>query len=832
VLSVALSTLRARRASFAGATVALALSVALVYASGALLAGALSQSGAGRFARARAVVAAAATMTVGRGETASVVTVHPPPRIPESVVALVRSVPGVGLAVGDIAFPAVAFKPNGQPLAAPGADRAEGHGWSSAALTPYRLLAGRPPAGGQVVIDSRLGPGIAIGTMLRVVTPGGTYGMRVSGIAQAATSATIGQSALFFADRTAARLAATPAEVNAIAVLAGPVVPTSALQARLRRRLGAGYVIYSRDDAADADAGDPRAQQREDLTGYLGTLGATAAVVALFIVATTFTLTTLQRRHELALLRVIGATPLQIQILLAREALAIGALGGVIGCAGGIALTESLANALIRHGVAPLGLRSSISWVAALIALGSGLVIAVMAALAAAIRPSRLPPAEALREATMEGRPLGLSRWLLGAAALAGGVTMTIVFKGDLALDFAEVTAILLAIAAALLGPLVLGLPATALSLPLRMTGSGLLASAAIANDRRRVGAMGAPLVLIVALAASFATSDATSKAATASASAARVRAALIAVPANGAGFPLNAAASLRAVPGVRAALGTINLDVYLVDSGLDNFGSPWSGVAVDGPIGTVLNLGVRSGFLRGVQGDRVAVSAELASHRDLRVGSIIHARFADLDRADLRVVAIYDHALGFGDILVARSLGLEHAAVRLENAVYIDSSGAISPQSVRRALPNATLLTRTRDLQQLKQASGTASWPEWMLIGVLVALAAIASVNASVMALTERRRELLLVRGIGATAKQIRRQIAWETTTITFVSLCIGTLSAAIAVLRIGQRPGWHLVMPTTQLLLILAGTAILGLASTFVPARLLLRFSPRVNG
>jgi len=146
MLAIAVRTIRGRLPSFAGAIVATALAVALVAATGSLMASALAASGAGRFAAVDAVVQANATIMVGAGDAAGgMVTVYPPPRLPAWVVARVGAVDGVGRAVGDLAFPATAFGPSGQLLSAPGADRTEGHGWASAPLTPYVLVAGARP---------------------------------------------------------------------------------------------------------------------------------------------------------------------------------------------------------------------------------------------------------------------------------------------------------------------------------------------------------------------------------------------------------------------------------------------------------------------------------------------------------------------------------------------------------------------------------------------------------------------------------------------------------------------------------------------------------------
>src|SRR4051794_22992961 len=188
MLRISLQTLRARRATLAGAFGAIWLAVTLACATGSLMAAALGPPGAGRLAATDAVVRADPTVTIGRGEDAEGIDVVPAPRLPAAAVEDAAGVRGVARAVGDIAFPAGApaggrgaaraagdtASPAGaggagapHPEAA-GADRLVGHGWDSAALTPSHLPAGHAPAGPRdVVADARLGT--RVGAALRVV---------------------------------------------------------------------------------------------------------------------------------------------------------------------------------------------------------------------------------------------------------------------------------------------------------------------------------------------------------------------------------------------------------------------------------------------------------------------------------------------------------------------------------------------------------------------------------------------------------------------------------------------------------------------------------------
>src|SRR3954452_24068416 len=261
MLRISLQTLRARWGTFAGAFVAIWLGVTLAAATGLLMAAALGPPGAGRLAATDAVVRADPTITVGHGEDAEGIDVIPGPRVASATVARVAAVPGVAHAVGDIAFPAGAWNDRGQPVQA---ERLIGHGWESAALTPYGLTdAGAPRGPRDVVADVRLGT--RVGATLRIVTPAGDARYRVSGLADARGAGDERQAAVFFAPAVAAALAGAPGQVNAIGVIAEPGTAAAALRGRLKERLGRGIDVLDRRHAADADAGDPTASDRAGL---------------------------------------------------------------------------------------------------------------------------------------------------------------------------------------------------------------------------------------------------------------------------------------------------------------------------------------------------------------------------------------------------------------------------------------------------------------------------------------------------------------------------------------------------------------------------------------
>src|SRR3954470_12341115 len=127
MLRLALSTVRVRWPSLAGAFVGLAVGVALAAATASLMAGALSASSAGRFSNVDAVVSANGAVSLG--PDAGSVDPHPRPPMNESVVSRVQAVAGVRKAVSDVAFFASAQDSSGRVLTAPSIKRSFGHGW-------------------------------------------------------------------------------------------------------------------------------------------------------------------------------------------------------------------------------------------------------------------------------------------------------------------------------------------------------------------------------------------------------------------------------------------------------------------------------------------------------------------------------------------------------------------------------------------------------------------------------------------------------------------------------------------------------------------------------
>ena len=286
-------------------------------------------------------------------------------------------------------------------------------------LTPYTLVEGTAPRGaGEIVVERRLG--VRVGERLRVTTPAGVSTFRVSGLVSANGAGDRTQAALFFEDGLAPRLALLTGRVNAVGVLADAGVDPGSLRDRLQETLGSRYKVASRNDASTADAGDPRADQRDTTIVVMAMLAGNGGAVTIFVVAGIFGLMIAQRRRELALFRAVGATPGQVRRMIAAEAFVLAILAGLAGCVAGVLAAGPIASMLVERGIAPDGLRPDSGFVPMLIAFSIGLVLAESAVIAAAFRAGRVRAGEALRDASLGRERLGVVRGLLGLAIVAG----------------------------------------------------------------------------------------------------------------------------------------------------------------------------------------------------------------------------------------------------------------------------------------------------------------------------------------------------------------------------------------------------------------------------
>ncbi|ONK13419.1 ABC transporter permease [Streptomyces sp. MP131-18] len=829
MLGYALQTLRARKAAFAGAFLALLCAAALVTACGALLeTGLRGEIRTERYAATPVVVAG--DQNVHHEERKGDKTKHKAKPLaervwlPEGTAQLVADVPGVGAVVPELTFPAA--------LVGQDPENSLGHAWSSAALTPFRVEeGGAPRADGDIVIDRGLAgrAGLAPGDRVTVQSTGDPAVYTVTGIATTPRGAPAEQSAVFFTDAEARRLAGHPGQDTVLGVFPADGVGAGQLADRVAEALaGTPARVHTGDGRGPVEF--PAAEQaRVRLISMGGAIGGTGLLVAVLVVAGTFALTAQQRRRELALLRAVAATPRQVRRLIGREALLVGLAAGLLGALAGLPLAGLLHDRFTALGAVPETLAPVRSPFPPAAALPATLLTAWVAARVSARRAARIRPAVALTEAAGIRRGVPLGRLIAGLAAVAGGAVLLAVLSGlrtePAATPVTYLTVLLLCVAVALLGPLLARAAFAVLGAPLRLSRvPGHLAAHNARAHSRRLAAVITPLTLLVALTGTVVFSQTTLGDAAERQAADGVLADWT-VTSEGPGVPPGAAQRLREVPGVAAVTEVVHGTVRT--PGLDKY--TVQGVTPDG-IGATLDPGVTAGSLSRLTADGVAVSEQVADSRGLAPGDELALVFGDGTPATLTVVAVYERGLGFGDLTLAHERLAAHLDNPLADSVLVAGAEADRLTDALADLPGLAVRDggHTAEVRATRQAANAEV--AFLGMGLVLAFTAIASVNTLAMSTADRAAEFALLRRIGTTRRQVLRMLRLESLTVAATAavlgtaICLATLTAFSSGMT-GEAapslvPGAHLA--------ILAAAAALAMAATAVPGRLALRAAP----
>ncbi|MEV3966947.1 FtsX-like permease family protein [Streptomyces sp. NPDC050698] len=801
MLSVTLRTLRTRWTTFTGSFVALGLGVALLTVMGLALAATTTapERGPERFATAPVVVKGQDTLRVPTPVGARESPLAHPRPVPPATVARLRQ---LGPVVEDRAFP---VRARGGP-----ADLV-GHPWSTAAFAPYDLTGGRAPraADEAVVTGDWARPGQRVRTDRGPVRVVGTLAARGF------------ENAVFFTDARAARLDPSTAQ---LVVRADP--------ASVRKAVGGSASVLTGDARRLADADPGRDGEALTATNALfGTAGGVTAFVSVFVVASTFAFAVAQRRKEFALLRTAGATPAQIRRTVLAEALAIGVLASAAGCALGAHAAPPLVARVVDEGLAPAWFALGEHTWPYHAAFWTGLLVALCGAIAASWRAGRTAPTEALREAVVDSAPLTRGRLLCGAVLLLTAVALAawslIGDPSDLLHRKTYISRpMLLITAAALLAPLVLR-PLTRL-LTCFPSAVGMLARENTATGVRRTAALAAPVLVTVALAGSLLGATATLNDAKTTETSDRTTAAFVVTPAAGRSFDANTLRKLHAIPHARIS-PTSSTAVHVLEDGVALIRSE-ARAATPGALAATTRLPIAAGRLGDLDDNSIVVNEEWQRHR---VGDRVRVWLGDGTPRTLRVAAVMTTGTGDNGVYVTPRNAPGATVDRVDVALRDGTAPAAVAAALREAVGpgGGRVLTGDDWISSTRpETDRTTRLGLFLVLGIALLYSGISVVNTTVMAASDRARDLVVLRLAGATRWQVLRLTGAEALTAVAAGALLGLLVTGVnlaglwgALALLSVRP--TVTLPWQALATTAALCALLAVVSATVPAALALR-------
>jgi putative ABC transport system permease protein len=808
-MSQLLATLRRRPAPLIGTFVALTVAALLVTVTAMFLGTSLTLSVPAQRLAGTAVVVMGnpnVAVTSGAGTDNAETDVLPLPdyrRVPLGLATRLTAVPGVKSAVPDISFEVALELGGGRVATGSAANPIEAHGWESAPLTPFRLTEGHSPVAASEIV---LGAGLSAATGLRVGSTVLLAGeelppFQVVGLATTSGGNPADNWTVFLSNPEAASLYGHPGQADLIGIVARPGVSATALASRVRTALeGSDLTVLS----------GTKIGQAENLTVGLDKMGLSQLAttggiyiiaIAFFILAGTVALSVAMRWRNLALLRAVGATPGQVRRMIMLELAVLGALAGLVAYLPALALTTWAFHGLAAHQLLPPSTRAWTSLWVLPISAATGVVVAELAGMVSARRVSRIRPAAALVETTVEPRLVHPVRLLLGLCALGGGgalcfLMIALNFSVQLVDTLAICTGLLFITAIALLGPLVVRVAELVIRLPLLLV-SGVGGRLALADVRRRPRRLAAA-VSAVALTVSFVGAEYLIVVTQTHGAVVQGRQRLVAdlvVSTPGPGLAPQAVQAIADEPGVLAAVGLIPTTVFVPDPGT---ASALAEAVTPGRLGAVLNLPVISGSLYGFGPGDIALSRAItgALAVEAKVGDTITTYLADGTAYRARVTAIYSRSLGFADVVVpAGADGGGHLGSAMMAEVLVRSTpgaslGQLSDRlaALEGEFAGLTIASRSAVNAQAEQYLAQQSYGNNLFLVVVILLGTVALVNTLVMATIERRRALLLLRRVGATTRQLLSMTIWQTVILDLVGITIGAAAGAASVIVVSK--------------------------------------------
>lgn len=594
-------------------------------------------------------------------------------------------------------------------------------------------------------------------------------------------------------------------------------------------------------DGVEAVTGDAAADESADelldaisfLTTFLLIFAGISLVVGSFLIVNTFSMLVAQRSRELALLRALGASRVQVVASVQAEAAVLGVVGSTIGLGLGVLLAVALRALFAQVGLDLSGQSLVFTPRVVVAAYAVGILVTAVAALAPALRTVRIAPVQALRddvalpEASLARRFRGgLALFVLGCLSLVAGLTDLLDDVVDAGGWFTGAGVLLVLLGTTAMSP-VLAQPflgATRRAYAAVFGSVGNLAGQNSLRNPRRTTATASALMIGLTLACTMAIVGDSAKASTDRA----IEQNFVGdyVVSNTFGGELNPALAdqVAAVDGVasvareRFALAQEDGDARALAA------TDRAGLALFDPV-----------FVEGAPDDlvdgTVVLKEDFAADRDLGVGDELTVTVPAGEQTWTVAGVIEDNPVIFTPVLTTIGTLEAGGFPAADYVLFVtaeDEAGATARDGLDDLVADLPVVS-VKDQQEFA-ADQRAQIDQFVLIiyallGLALLIAVLGIVNTLALSVIERTREIGLLRAVGLTRGQLRRMITLESVVIAVLGALLGVvlgLGFGVSLMYAVRDQGLEVIsVPFGQVAVFLLLAVVVGVLAAFWPAR-----------
>lgn len=767
----------------------------------------------------------------------------------ESIAEIVANTDGVAVAAESAVGYAQFIGKDGEPIGGQGPPNL-GFTWEEdGSLNPLQIQEGdgrAPAAPGEVVMDKATADnnGFAVGDTVQILSAAPIEEFELVGIATFGDAESLaGATIAAFELSEAQRLFNLEGRLSNIDIRVEEGVDVEQVKLALEERLPDSLELVTGEQQVNEDL-DEFASGLGFIQTALLVFAGIAIFVGAFIIQNTFRIIVAQRTRELALLRALGASKAQIARLVTYEALAVSVIASTLGIGLGLGIAKGiqvLMNAA-GFGIPPGPLVMNIRTFIVAYVVGIGVTYA--SSRIPARKASKLAPIEALREsqAPVKRRAL-IKRGIAGLLLLVGGGLLLIASytQEDASTGLSMVGA---GVAAQFIGVSVL---APLLARPFANTIGVLigklrglparLAYRNAARSPRRTASTASALMIGVSLV-TLVSIMATSFKGAIDEILEESFAADVTILSNNSGEagPGSAGFSSRVIDELR---GVSELDEV---SGLryafegfevkgDNAVFVIAGIEPDTFGNVIARLEPSDNAYQNLGRNKVVVRQDKLEQMGKQIGEQIEIRYAKTGVVNYEIVGSFvdpfdsDYLISEDDYL-ANFVNDSYVFI---GATYAsDTDPAVAKAAVETALEAYPQLS-VQDISDLKQTANDQIDQVigllWGLLGMAVIIAVFGITNTLVLSISERTREIGLLRAVGMTRSQLRSVIRYESIIIALFGAALGLVMGiffAWALINALEGEGIErMIISIPQLAFYLVFAVIAGMLAAVWPAR-----------